>query len=163
MKERTAFATKLFGFLQKGEMILLMTLIIGLALRYTFQQAEMLVIISLAGLAMIFFLSAYQPIPIQSEKDEKFGPTYLLYYIIAPKILGISSAVCTVGLLFYFIDHNNPGFRPMLTIGAMSIAAASLIVFIGWLQKDKNIQLIIPILYRAIPLMIVSFYFLSIK
>lgn len=161
MKERTAFATKLFGLLQRGEMILLMTLIIGLALRYTFPQTEILVIISLAGLAMIFFLSAYQPIPI--EKDEKFGPTDLLYYIIAPKILGISSAVCAVGLLFYFIDNNNPGFRPMLTIGAMSIAAASLIVFIGWLQKDKNIQLIIPILYRAIPLMIVSFYFLSIK
>jgi hypothetical protein len=110
----------------------------------------MLLILSLSGLATIFFLSAYMPIEIQREGEEKLNFTDLFVYGIAPKILGIGSAVIATGLLFYLLSLK--GYAQMLLVGSATTGAVSFLVLMLALQNQKYLKPLLPFLYRGIPL-----------
>jgi hypothetical protein len=158
----TLFSTKLFGLLQKAEIVLWLGFILGLLLYYGGYPSRSILLVSLSGLAIIFFLGAYMPSNIERKEDEKLGFSDLIYTTIAPKALGISLAVACVGILFYFTNSNPMGTKQMLILGGFSTAIASAIILIGVATNAKNIKEIIPNLYRALPLMAACFYLLSI-
>jgi hypothetical protein len=158
----TLFSTKLFGLLQKAEIVLWLGFILGLLLYYRSYPSRSILIVSLSGLAIIFFLGAYMPSNIERKEDEKLGLSDLIYTTVAPKALGISLAVACVGILFYFINSNPMGTKQMLILGGFSTAITSAIILIGVATNAKNIKEIIPNLYRALPLMAVCFYLLSV-
>jgi hypothetical protein len=158
----TLFSTKLFGLLQKAEIVLWLGLILGLLLYYGGYPSRSILLVSLSGLAIIFFLGAYQPSNIQRKEDEKSGLSDFIYLSIAPKVLGISMAVAAIGILFYFINSDPMGIKKMLIVGAFTMTIASAIILIGVATNAKNIKEIIPNLYRALPLMAACFYLLSV-
>lgn len=153
-----SFSAKLYEKLQWIEIALWAGAGIGLLLRFASVPSTNLIIISLSGLAIILFLSAYRPPNIMRSDDEKLRFTDLLCLSIAPKILGISSAVTIIGILFCLMRMK--GYEKMLLVGSMSIAIASLLIGAGVAMKVKHIKTAIPILYRAIPLMLIGFYLL---
>jgi hypothetical protein len=153
-----SFSAKLFEKLQWIEIALWAGAGIGLLLRFASVPSNNLIIISLSGLAIILFLSAYRPPNIVRSDDEKLGFTDLLCFSIAPKVLGISSAVTIIGVLFFLMGMK--GYEQMLLVGSMSIAIASLLIEAGVVMKVKHMKTVISILYRAVPLMLIGFYLL---
>jgi hypothetical protein len=158
----TSFATTLYGLIKKVEIALWLALVLGLLLHYSGYPAKNVLTISLSGLAIVFFLGAYQPSNIIRGEDEKLGFVDLLYLIIAPKLVGISMAVSLIGILFYFINANIEGTKQMLFLGSMSGIAASLVIGIGVAIGAKNSNTLLPILYRSVPIAIASVYLLTI-
>lgn len=129
---------------------------VGLVLQWMDVQTSIL-FIALFGLATIYFLGAYIPIDIP-DNQEQGGFVKLFSQVIAPKVLGISSAVCVIGILFYLTGLK--GYQQMLLIGCASIAAASVVIFFSILKNEPARKALMPLLLRAIPLAIISFYIL---
>lgn len=155
------FAATLYSLLKKVEIALWLALVLGLLLHYGGYPAKNVLIVSLSGLAIVFFLGAYQPSNIVRSDNEKLGFMDLLYLTIAPKLVGISMAVSLIGILFYFINANVEGTKQMLFLGSISGIAASLVIGIGVATRAKNSSVLIPILYRAVPIAIASAYLLT--
>ncbi len=136
--------------------IFIATLVAWLVLKLLGTPVLMLLVIGLLGVAAIFFLQAYQPLDIKSE-DENVGFEFLLGASIIPKVLGISSSVATVGILFYLL--NMEGYSVMLTVGSLSIAIALLILIIIGLRGMK----LNPIIPRLIKSLIVLAFAINIQ
>jgi hypothetical protein len=114
--------------------------------------------VSLIGLAVTFFLYAYKPIDIPRGEDERFGFSEFFGLTIAPKILWISAAISTFGVFLYFFGAGNKGFKQMLLIGGSTIFIASAILLILLISGVKNLRIITPVLFRALPLLVIDFY-----
>lgn len=155
---KESFTTKIFGQLERIELVFLAGAAIGLLLRFISFDAANLITLSLIGLAIVFFLSAYRPSELVKNENEKLGFTDLLFSTMAPKILWISCSVSTIGLSFYLMGMK--GYQQMLQIGSLSLAVGSLAIAAGMAMQVKHIEKVIPILYRAVPLMLIGFYLL---
>lgn len=165
MSEPTpSFSMHLYKIIDWAEKILLTILFIGVILYkidFSYQQkSEMLIIASLTGLAVLFFLLGYRPLRIERLEDEKVGVMDLLCTTIVPKVLWISNAVLTLGVLFYFFETMSESYRQMLMIGCLTVATGIITLGIGLIQGVKHIKILIPILYRSIPLSIAGVYLL---
>jgi hypothetical protein len=115
--------------------------------------------VSLLGLGVIFFLMAYRPTDIPPPpENEQFGFTQLLGLVIIPKVLWIACAVSAVGLAFSLMNTGNEGYKQMLLTGGLTVGVATFVFLVLLLQGTKHIQLVTPILFRAIPLGLVSLY-----
>jgi len=152
--------TKYFPFVEK---VSLTAFVAGYVLKMLHYPGDEIVIISLSVLSGIYFLSAYTPPPVEDESEEKnqqqgFGA--LLGRTIVPKVLGIGSSVCVIGVLFT-IEHYS-GFREMLLIGSTSLAAASLLGLLTTMNNERARKALSPMLLRAVPLMLIAFYFLKV-
>jgi hypothetical protein len=137
-----------------------LTAVIAGTILLTLKINSSLVKISLLGLGVTFFLSAYRPTELPRSENEKFGFQELLAGTIVPKMLWISSAISTVGIAFYLFNFGNDGYRRLLMIGGLTIATGTMILLISLLQGTKNLGTAAPILYRAIPLLLLDFYIL---
>jgi hypothetical protein len=165
MSEPTpSFSMHLYKFIDWTEKILLTILFIGVILYKTDyrsqQKSEMLIIASLTGLAVLFFLLAYRPLRIERLEDEKLGMMDLLCTSIVPKVLWISNAVLTVGVLFYFFEAMSESYHQTLMIGCLTVGMGIIILGIGIIQGVKHLKILMPILYRSIPLSIAGIYLL---
>lgn len=117
--------------------------------------------IALAGLAVIFFLSAYHPpdeIKERSENDT-FGFSDMLALIIIPKVLWISSAVLVAGIALSFFSYGNEGYKQALMIGILSIAVCLILLTFFSVRGVKHLKSVTPILYRAVPAFLAGVYF----
>ena len=148
---------KLLPYLER---VFLASLIIGFVLRLSGNEIPMLITVSLAGLGVIFFLSAYRPLDIEPSEGEQMGFKELLGLSIVPKVLWISTAVATIGILFYLLDLGNDGDLRMLYIGGSTIALATLILLGLKATGTKNISAVMPVLFRALPTLLVTAYIL---
>lgn len=117
--------------------------------------------IALAGLAVIFFLSAYRPPEEIKEKSENdtFGFSDMLALIIIPKVLWISSAVLATGIALSFFTYGNEGYRQALMVGILSIAVCLILLTFFLVSGVKHLKSVNPILYRAVPALIAAIYF----
>lgn len=61
--------------------------------------------VSLFGLGVAFFLSAYRVIDIPEAENEPYGFSALLGLTVVPKVLWISSAVSAVGISMWLSDR----------------------------------------------------------
>jgi hypothetical protein len=138
------------------EIIFLAAVFICVLLRqYGVGGTETALMLSLLSLAGIFFLSAFVPLSIPDD-NSPMGFRELLAYAIAPRVLGIASAVATIGILFYLLKFE--GSEQMLLIGATALAAGSLILGFAIATGLKYVNLVLPFLYRAVPLFLISVY-----
>jgi hypothetical protein len=154
-QKTTPLIVKLTSYFPFAEKIFFIGLAIGFLLFYT-NIDSLVMIASLGGLAVVFFLSAYKVIDIPREENEQFGFQELLGYTIAPKILWISCAVSTSGVLLHML--NNEGYKQMLYIGGTTIAIGTLVMISLLISGVKHINVVIPVLYRAIPLLVLDLY-----
>ena len=157
----TSFSSKLYGWLSIAERALLVGAVIGLAMK-TFNMKEpgdSVVMISLSGLAGVFFLSAFRPPAVQAgTKEKKLGFMDLLFTAILPKITGISCAVGTIGVLFALL--HKPGAKEMMQVGLAATGAASALIAIGLAQGNEQAKALSPFLNRLLPLMGICVYYL---
>ena len=153
----TSFTTKITSYLPTAEKIFLVGLAIGLLLHY-FGTDSIVMAVSLVGLAVTFFLSAYRPIEIIPEENEVLGFKELLGHGIVPKVLWISCAVSTMGI--FLSNINNQGSQKMFFIGGTTIAIGTVIIVGLLVNGAKHINAVVPVLLRAIPLFVLDVYML---
>jgi hypothetical protein len=147
--------TKITPYLPTAEKIFLMGIAIGIVL--TLANLDSLVLnTSLVGLAVTFFFHGYKPIDVPANESEKFGFVELLGHSIAPNVAWVGCAVSTIGVLFTM--QNSEGHRQMLFIGGTSLAITSLIIVFLLAIGIKYMNSVVPVLYRAIPLLILDVY-----
>jgi hypothetical protein len=158
-------------YLPLAEKILLMSLAIG-ATMMAMEIDTSVASVSLIGLAVIFFLSAYRPLalpPVDNvsirpadavPQDEALGFSALLALTIAPKVLWLSSAISVFGIAAYILDFKSDGYQNMLMIGGATIVIGILILIVSKVTGVKRINAVMPILLRAVPVCLVDFYIL---
>jgi hypothetical protein len=111
---------------------------------------------SLSGLAGIYFLMAYRP-PTPVPEGEKKGFGQLLSQTILPKVLWIGCAVGAIGIMFHLLQLD--GAHEMLLIHAAS-GGVGVGMFLAFRQSTDS-QALTPLLYRAVPLLLISVYLLT--
>jgi hypothetical protein len=156
----TPFIVRITNYLPLIEKILLTALAIGVIL-IVIKADTTVTKVSLIGLAVTFFLSAYRPIDIPRQENELLGFKELLALMIIPKTMWISCAVSAMGISFYFSQFGNDGYKQMLLIGASTIGMGTIILAFLLMSGVKNLNLVTPILVRAIPLLLVDIYVFS--
>ena len=147
--------TRITAYLPMAEKFFLIGLAIGIVL--TLANLDSLVLkVSLVGLAVTLFLYGYKPIDVPGKEDEKLGFTELLGHSIVPKVTWVGCAVSLIGILFTM--QNSEGARQMLFIGGTTLGIATLIIIFLTATGVKYMSVVVPVLYRAIPLLILDLY-----
>jgi hypothetical protein len=142
------------------ERVFLATLVIGFILQLLGMEIPILMTIGLGGLGVTFFLNAYRPLDIQTAEGEQMGFNELLGLSIIPKVLWISTAIATIGILFYTLQIGDNGYIKMLHIGGITIITASIAMLILKAIGTKYLNATFPIYFRALPTVIVVAYIL---
>ena len=155
----TPFIVRITQNLHWAERAFLLTLAIGTMLILSKIDSSVLKV-SLIGLAVTFFLYAYKPLDIGRDENQQLGFSDLLALTILPKVMWISSAVSTIGILLYLLDLGNDGYKRMLMIGGFTIGISIVLLTIFSVSGVKNIKGIMPVLFRAIPLLLIDCYIL---
>ncbi len=148
---------KLLPYLER---IFLATLAIGYILKLMENHIPILITIGLAGLGVIFFLSAFRPLEFEPTEGEKMGFNEFLGLVTVPKILWISTAVATIGILLYTLQLGNDGYLRMLYIGSSTIAIATLILLGLKATGTKYLNATFPVFYRVFPTFLLVAYIL---
>lgn len=151
--------TKLSPYLPILEKILIIALIVGAILAPT-QNDKTVLSIAFVGLAVVFFLSAFQVIEVPSDEQTPMGFKELLGLNILPKVMWIGSAAGAIGIASYLMQLNNEGYKRMLMIGGGNIALSLLVLAFLSVSGTRNLRVVTPILLRAVPLAIACFYLL---
>ena len=152
------FVEKIAKYLYPAETFFLGLLTVGILLPRFDIDTSAIIMISLSGLAMVFFLNMYRPLDVKIGQGDQGSFKELLYLVIVPKILWLSSSVNAIGILFFILNFK--GYKEMLMIGAATSAIALVILGIFFLTEEKHIKATIPVLYRAIPMLLVAVYIL---
>jgi hypothetical protein len=145
-------------FLPRAEMFLLALFAAAIALELFEINLAVLFIISLSGLSLVFFLYAQFPSNTESSGEGNQGFKHVLGLTLVPKVLWISTAVTTVGILFYTQEF--PGMKTMLTVGGISIAICTIILLFLRFMKINGLESVFPILYRSYPALLAAAYIL---
>ena len=139
---------------------LLIALAIGMILAFMKINSPV-ILISLGGLSIAFFLYAYRPADLERPEGEKFGFTELLALIVLPKAMWIGCSVATVGILFFLLQFGNEGYKQMLLIGCSTLAFGLILIVAFLVMGVKGTRTLIPVSFRALPLALVAFYILT--
>lgn len=154
---RTSLIARIFNYLPLIEKVLLTALAIGIILTIM-KMDNTATKFSLIGLAVTFFLSAYRPMEIPRQENEKLGFTDLLALSIIPKTMWISCAISAMGISLYLSQFGNEGYKQMLLIGSSAIGGGAFFLVFFLVSGVKNLNLVTPILFRALPLLAVDIY-----
>jgi hypothetical protein len=143
---QSASTARIQKYIPLIELILAVALVVGLTLTSK-NIDKAITIVALIGLAVTFFLRAYKP--ADSDPNEApFGFMQLLGYMIIPKVLWISCAVMTMGIVFYFSQMK--GIEEMLMIGGLTaFFSFMLLIFIAF-TDGKVLRASFDILLRTI-------------
>ncbi|MEQ8304854.1 MAG: hypothetical protein RIB47_15775 [Cyclobacteriaceae bacterium] len=142
-------------YLPAAEKIFLAGLAVGVVLLFMSVDTTVLMI-SLNGLAVVYFLFAYKPLEIQREEGALFGFSELLAYMIVPKVMWIASAVSLIGIMFSLLKLE--GSSNMLLIGLISLGIGTLLLVIFKAIGVKQLEVLQPMLYRTMPLLFFDLY-----
>ena len=158
MTNQPTFVTALYRLLDRLEIVFLGAAVISLLLQYAgYQPASSGLMISLTSLAVVYFLNGYKP-PSSEQTGEKKDFTALLSQTILPKVLWISCAVGTIGILFHLL--NLPGAQQMLMIAAASNAFGVVLFLILSAISSTETQKLAATMYRVVPLLLICGYLL---
>lgn len=166
--EQKAISTsnKSINFLQRTEKFFIATLHIGVLLKFFgINEANYILMISAAGLAIAFFISAFKPHVIyKSEEEAKehqpLGMLDLLSLIIVPKVLWLSAGISTLAMFIFMLKLENDGYVNLAATGGMAIIMALLILLLALVSGVKKLKTILPLLIRAIPALVVDYFLL---
>ena len=122
-------------------------------------NAESLILFSMSGLAIVFFLYAQRPPEMSNTGEEPLGFKALLTMSVIPKVLWISLSVSTIAILFHYLQLNDTGSKQMLLIGGSSLFMGMLLLGIltlgGGVKDQKSLLFVVA---RAIPVLIIDSY-----
>ena len=155
----TPFIVRITKNLHWAEKAFVIALAIGTVLAYSKIDSSALNV-SLIGLAVPFLLYAYKPLDIVRDENEPLKFSEIFALTILPKVMWISSAVSTLGLLFYMLELGNDGYMKMLMIGGLIIGIAVVILTIFLASGVENLKSVTPILLTAVPLLFIDSYIL---
>lgn len=115
--------------------------------------------VSLFGLGLAYFLSAYRPGEIND--DERTGnPKELLVFMIIPKVLWLSSSVCLVAIALLVLGSDGSSYQKMFLICGVTLAVAVVLALIAVIGLKDSSSSLWSILLRAIPVLGADLYFL---
>jgi hypothetical protein len=163
-QETTSGRDNVFKLASLIEKVTLLTTLIGLVLNYqNVAEGKTILLIGLAGTTIIWFVLAFKPVELfnsQQEADEfgQWGFSEMLALIIVPRILWISSALTAFGVFAFVADFGNDGYLKGLIIGGFSISLCSFILLISLLMGVKKLRVVLPILFRALPVLMLAIY-----
>jgi hypothetical protein len=162
-KEQTALAyriiLKIIPQLGLLELVLLAGLITGVIAKFVLNIDSIIIIQwTLIGLAITFFLSSFKPNDIPFKEDDILGQKELLALIISPKVLWISCAISMFGVFVFTQQLEHDGCKRAVRIGGSSIFIVLVILIIAFVTGTKHLKFIVPILYRAIPTLLLDIY-----
>jgi hypothetical protein len=158
MADQKSFVATLYQYLDRLEFILVVVAGASLLALYGgIAVANQGIMFSLSGLAGVYFLNAHKP-PSQVQEGEKKDFVALLSQTILPKVMWIGCAVGIIGLLFYLLKLE--GFREMLTIGGAASGLGVVLFGVLSLVNANQMQTLSPVLYRAIPIVLLTSYVL---
>lgn len=152
------FGAKLRNLFVPAERVLLAGAMIGIIMKRFGLDGNLILMVSLASLAGVYFLSAYLPPANPSTaSDQPKSTKDLIYLTILPKITGISLAVAIVGILFALMHM--PGAAQMLLIGSIAMGLVLVILGSGVAAGNEHARAMTPMLYRVIPILAISLYY----
>lgn len=158
MAEHRSFVEVLYRYLDKIEVICIVGSAVSvLAFNAGMAAATQGIIIFLSILAAVFFLNAHKP-PSQVQEGEKKNFVALLAGTVLPKVLWIGCSVGVIGLQFHLLQLE--GSRQMLMIATASSAFGVALFIVISIISTKATETLTPVLYRAVPLMLITAYFL---
>jgi hypothetical protein len=141
------------------EVIALALIIAGVALAFS-GNGSIVRMIGILLLAGVYFQYAFQRIELNLLPDEKQGFTELLRFSIVPKVLWLSCSVSLVGIAFYLLKLTPQSYQQLLLIGAVTLASGFVILLPAVLGHARNADKLVPLLYRAAPLVVLDIYLL---
>lgn len=120
-----------------------------------------MIIISLGVLAAIFFFMAFRPqAQAPTPTGEKLDFIHLLVSTTLPKLLWISCAVGTSSLMLYHSDTGNEGYKLGLMIHSAVEPISLLIIGLAAAKGLPGLRSLLPIYFRALPLLLAAVYLL---
>ncbi len=150
--------------LPKVELIAAVITIIGFLFNRLNQPgASEMVMIGLSTLAGVFFITAFMiPAAIEKAHQQETSKTFIdLLILIVWKVMHISLAVATIGLLFYLLHLE--GFSQMMLIGTMTLVIALLLSGFLILQRNENLAIFKAVISKALMMAIIGSYILYIN
>lgn len=96
---------------------------------------------SLTALAAVFFLRAFSPPRKKPEVTDTRAQ------VLLPKLLGIGSAVCLIGFLFYVLHLE--GADQMLLIGTGTLAGCLVGSVIAAVKSSNALAALLPLILRG--------------
>jgi hypothetical protein len=115
-------------------------------------------VVSLYGLGVAYYLSAFQRFESRQDESTAIGFKELLAFSIVPKVLWLSSAVSVVGIAMFVMGTASQGYKQMMMIGGAAIAFGTVVTLILLTGGAGVKKPILPALLRAIPLLIGDLY-----
>lgn len=149
---------KILPFVPWAERVFIVATVIALALKATGNTSSTLLVIALIGLAAAFFLSGFIPMDIPYDENEKLGFSDLLALTIVPKVMWIGSAISVLGILFQQLGLPPERYLQLFMIGSSVLVGALVIHLVTLAQGVKRLHYVMPIYYRAIPVLLVMAY-----
>lgn len=150
---------KILPWLEKAGLALL--LVTGVMMLLEMPSMELLMV-SLGTIATVFFLNTHTLPKIEFKEDAPLGFRALFSCLILPKVLWISAAISTIGILFYILRLQ--GHAEMLLIGGTTLTIGVVSLFALLLSDEKNLRIIYqPVLLRVLPVLIITLYLLVTK
>jgi hypothetical protein len=157
MAEYVPFTSRLYSFFSILEKIAIALALVGIGFKYlNLTGANEMLMIGMSTLSGVYFLSAYKPPP--KRDDEPAGFATLLAVTILPKVSWIACAVLVIGIQFRLLNLNGAG--EMLMIGAAAGVLAAVMMGLFIVQGNENAKSQINVLYRLVPMLIITSYFL---
>jgi hypothetical protein len=96
-----------------------------------------------------------------ATEGEKLDFMALFISTILPKVTWISCAVCASSLVMYHIGTGNDGYKQGLMIHTAITVVGLIVLGFGALKGVKNIRTLVPIYFRAIPLLLAAEHLLQ--
>lgn len=159
---KSSSSITLANYAHWGEKIFLPALVIGLIMMYTGMEIMILVMISLFGLAITYFLFAFIALEFPRSEDEKMGFMDLLLTSILPKVLSIGMAVSLFGMFLLLLDLGNDGHVQVLNLGGTTILTCIVILLFAG-RSSKYLRPLTPLLIRSLVVVAAVGYILFIS
>ncbi|MBS1976728.1 MAG: hypothetical protein JST46_05130 [Bacteroidetes bacterium] len=158
-EQKPAGMNVLYGFLKKGELVLIAVLVVLLIMHRMGYDTSQSVQIAFMVLAAVYFLMAYKPPAAPGETStEKKGFAELLFLTILPKMGWIACSVLIVGVMFRLLHL--PGAAEMMMIGTVAGLVPIALIGMGLVQGSDKARVFLPLLIRLIALDAICVYYL---
>ncbi|MFN7610996.1 MAG: hypothetical protein ACK5QX_08690, partial [bacterium] len=116
--------------------------------------------VSVLGLALTYFVSAFKIIDIPYKEDDIMDFKDLLALSITPKVLWISCAVSLFGFFVMTQELGNDGYLQGFRVGMLCILISVVIHVYATFGGTKYLEYVRHIFYRAVPILVLDLYVL---
>jgi hypothetical protein len=154
-KVRPHFLAKAIAF---AEAFAIAMIGVAAILALTGNPSDELLMLSMSTLSLAFMVYSRVAVKAPFQEEETLGFLDLMVFQIVPKVMWMSAALATVGILFSFLSM--PGYQQLLTIGTATLGISLAIAGLFSISSRKDLSALYPVLLRAVPVFSIALYFL---